>query len=127
MTALHLSPDNLADESTPIDDLLAAELTNAVYASRRDQDWSVDNKVYALVGSTLVDLKTHNAFRGPLRLVFEPVASETQFPYNQLETIGCPAARLTEFVEVGEIAELQPKVSEIWGAPARYYFFLNIW
>ena len=48
----------------------------------------MDNKVYVLVGPTLVDLKTYNAFRGPLRLVFEPVATDARFPYNQLENIG---------------------------------------
>lgn len=69
--------------------------------------------MYILVGPTLVDLKTHNAFRGPLRLVFELVAPAARFSYNQLENIGRPATGLTEFVEVGEIAELQRKVSEI--------------
>ena len=65
----------------------------------------MDNKVYVLVGPTLVDLKTYNAFRGPLRLVFEPVAPAARFSYNQLENIGRRAARLTESLEAREIVE----------------------
>lgn len=102
---LSLSPDGLADEGTPIGDLTPTELADAVYASRRERDWTADDVVYVLVAPALLDLQTRNAFRRSLRLVFERVAPDAQFPYDQLEDVGRRAAWLTDSLEAEEIVE----------------------
>lgn len=79
----------------PIGNRTPTKLANAVYASRREQDWSADNEVVIVVKPALLDLHTRNVFRWFLRLVFERVAPIARFPYDQLEGVSRQVVWLT--------------------------------
>ncbi len=101
---LYLTPDGLdEDPAGDLEDTTPTELANNVYTSTVGIDWTEDDEVYVLVDPKLLDLKTENAFRRKLRVVFERVDPQECFPYDHLEDIGKRAAWLTDSLEAGAI------------------------